>query len=244
MQDWTKERGPATEPNFDRFVYSVGGARIDQRFGPLTGENADYIFADQRVLIELKIIETEFGDTEAFVHKENSILETMARNYGLGAILRGEPGPVQFYTERKTELYRSALSRIAKKANRQIRQTKAALRLEGYQGILMCVNDSLRQLSVETVLGLFGRILNGSNSQLKAFIYLTNHYVNIPNHNYASLLWVPAYAHDTDDHLPTFVNWLGRAWFDFCEAENGPADSRIDGPDIDIAGAHPIRELP
>jgi hypothetical protein len=240
MPDWASERGLATEPNFDRFVASIGGARVDQRFGVLTTENADYVFEEQRILIELKIIETEFGKTQSFERKHTALLRTMARAFGAGQILRGEPLVAKFYAEHKLELFRAPLGRIAKKANRQIRETKSALGLEDFKGILFCVNDGLRELNVETVFSLLMRILNGNNSEISGFVYLTNHYVDIPGSKYANLLWVPAYADETDHRLSTFVNRLGGKWFDFCEVELGPAEYRVAGPDIGIAGARPI----
>jgi hypothetical protein len=237
---WASKREVANiEPIIDRFIRSVGGARLDERFGPLTSKNADYIFEEQRVVIELKILETEFGNTRAFSLKEDALRESMARKFGLGPILRGENGPLEFYANRKAEIYRAPLSRIAKRANRQIRETKAVLGLGEYRGILLCMNDNFRQIGVDLVLHLFGRILIGGNSEIEAIVYLTNHYVALPGNNYANLLWVPFYQDETKD-LPEFVNWLGREWFNFLEKETGPPDNRVEGADIDISGARPI----
>jgi hypothetical protein len=115
MPDWANERGIANEPNFDRFVGCVGGERIDKKFG--AQKNADYIFETHRVLIELKIIETEFGKTESFERKQQALFKSMAGTFGAGAILRGAPGVQSFYSKGVLELYRAPPSRIAKKAN-------------------------------------------------------------------------------------------------------------------------------
>ncbi len=241
MVDWHDQRGIATEPNIDRFICSLGGERVDKRLNKPNFENADYIFDEHRILIELKIIETEFGNMAPFARKELALQKSLARKFGIGPILRMERAPDEFYARGMLEIYRGPLSRIAKKANRQIRQTKKALNVDQYKGILLCVNDEFRKLNVSTVVGLFGRILHGANSQIDAFVYLTNHYVHIPGNNYANLLWVPYYADENDDDLQTFVNWLGKEWFDFGESEIGPSANRIEGPDIDIMGARPIR---
>ena len=105
----------------------------------------------------------------------------------------------------------------------------------------MCVNNQLRRLTVQTALDLFSRILNGDNSQVDGLIYLTNHYVDILDIPYANRVWVPLYRDSGKDDLPKFVNWLGKSWFDFCDAEFGPAGNRVEGPNIDISGARPIR---
>ena len=177
MKDWSSQRGVATEPNFDRFVCSLGGERVDKRLHQPDFENADYIFDEHRILIELKIIETEFGNMAPFKRKELALYESLARKFGLGPIIRGERAPNEFFARGKLEIYRGPLSRLAKKANRQIRQTKKALDLDDYKGILICINDGFRELNVSTVVGLFGRILYGANSEIHAFVYLTNHYM-------------------------------------------------------------------
>ena len=69
MTDWSKERGIATEPNIDRFVATVGGERFDRLFPNATFQNADFVFRDAKVIIELKILETEFGSTTEFAQK-------------------------------------------------------------------------------------------------------------------------------------------------------------------------------
>lgn len=241
MQDWANSRGIATERNIDRFISSVGGARIDEQFQQPTFENADYIFDQQRVIIELKILETEFGETAPFLAKEQAIHEEVAKNFSFREIIRLENAVQQFYARKKLELYRAPLSRITKKANRQIRETKKILKSGDFRGILWLVNDNFREVEVDLVFGTMCRILNGANSEIRALIYVTNHYVDIPDNNYANFLWVPAYADHAADDLPDFVNWLGSKWHDFVEAEMGPFDQRLTGPNIPIGLARPIR---
>jgi hypothetical protein len=115
MPDWATELGPATEPNFDRFVRSVGGARFEERFGLLVGESTDYIFEERKVLVEFKVIETEFGDTKALARKERDLQRAIAKRYSLGEILCGEPGLTLYYREHEIEFYRAPLSHISKK---------------------------------------------------------------------------------------------------------------------------------
>lgn len=242
-KDWANERGIATEPNIDRFILKAGGERVDKRFPNADFENADYVFDEDRVIIELKIIETEFGETKSFLDKEQEILKEMAGKFSFGEIIRLEAGPNEFYSKKKLELYRAPLSRIAKKANNQIKKTKLALGDNSYRGVLWLVNDNFRQIGSDLVFSIMCRILNGSNSNIKALIYVTNHYVDIGN-GYANLLWVPSYADHESDNLPDFINWLGTEWFDFMEAETGTFEHREKGPDITIAGARPILHSP
>lgn len=240
--DWATERGIATERDIDRFVHSVGGKRVDTIFPNARFQNADYIFDDQKVLIELKIIETEFGSTEQFAQKENDPHKDIAQRFGFGAIIRMDREVREYYASRRRQMYRSPIARIVKKANNQLRETRQATGDNGYRGILWLVNDNFREIGTDVAIQLLCSTLIGANSHVRAFIYVTNHYVAVPGSDYANLLWVPAYADaDADGDLPDFVNWLGCQWGAFCEGELGPFDNQERGPDIDlIAGARPI----
>lgn len=239
MIAWSNERGVATEPYIDRFVASVGGQRLDTIFPKAAFHNADYIFPESKIIIELKILETEFGTTEAFQAKELALHKDLARRFGAGPILRGEAQVQDYYAKARRNLYRAPLARITKKANRQLRETKAAL--EGdYRGLLWLVNDGFRLIAADFALRLLWSTLGIRNSNIDGMIYVTNHYVDLPGSDLANLLWVPAYAEGVGEDVPTFVNWLGHEWFKFCEAELGPFEGSMAGPDIDLRGARPI----
>ena len=241
MTDWSKECGVATEPDIDRFIVLVGGERIDASFPNADFENADYVFHDRKIIIELKILETEFESTVPFLKKEESLHQEVAKKFGAGPILRGERTFRKFYASRKREMYREPLGRIVKKANRQIRETKKALSLKEYRGVLWLVNDNFRQVRTDTAISLLCSCLTSANSQVRGLIYITNHYVDIAGSDFANLPWVPAYADGEADDLPDFVNWLGSEWFKFCEAEIGKFDDRRTLDDVDfLIGARPI----
>lgn len=240
MTDWADQRGVATEPDIDRFIASVGGERVDGLFPNATFQNADYVFKAPKVIVELKILETEFGATREFVEKETALHRELAQRFGLGPILRGETEPAKFYARAKRALYRAPLGRITKKANRQLRETRQAFGSEDFLGVLWLVNDNFRQIGSDLALDLLGSTLVGQNSNVRALIYTTNHYVDMPGSDLANLLWVPLYAEDAPDHLREWVNWLGSKWGDFCEQELGPFDKRTKGPDISLAATRPI----
>lgn len=244
MTDWSAERGIATEPNIDRFIVSVGGQRLDRIFPNAAFQNADYIFPHVRILIELKILETEFGTTEPFLDKETVLQRDVASRFGLGPILRGEPQVQEFYAWRKRDMYRAPRARITKKANRQLRESKAALADPGYRGLLWLVNDNFRHIGADLAVSLLCSTLIGQNTNVDGLIYVTNHYVDLPGSDFANLLWVPAYADAVADDVPIFVDWLGGEWFKFCEAQTGRFDNREVGPDIAIRGARPIISSP
>lgn len=241
QRDYAIERSIVTEPDIDRFVKSVGGARLDERLENPNFDNADYVFNDQRVIIELKILETEFGETESFRKKDENISREMVRRFGINAVWRRERAAGEFLFQRRLDLYRAPLARIAKKANKQIRSTRGNMELEDHRGILLLVNDGFRGIASDLVVAIMSRVLNGSNSEIHGFVYLTNHYVAVPGSNYAHLLWIPVYAVGSEG-LSDFVNWLGSEWFGFVEAETGPFETSLKTPDYEhIRGARPIR---
>ena len=237
--------GMATEANFDRFVRQYGGRRIDESFGPLTFENADYIFENEHVLVELKRIETEFGSTESFKAKHDIIMKSLMKQFGEFHVLTRTEEVKKTYDKKMFEMYRQIISRIVKKANRQLKQTKLELRLEDYHGGLLVVNRGLLDLNVTTVLALLGRVCSGSYTQVEAVIYLTDHPhgVEAPGANGPVRLWTQAYRETAfKPQFSEFVNSLGRAWFEFCAAEFGPPAEHREGPNIDFTGARPIRD--
>jgi hypothetical protein len=240
MRDWADERGIATETYINRFITSVEGRQVSDLLPNTEEENADYIFEQYDIIIELKTIYTEFEKTGAFAKKKLRLYQEITQTYSFGEIIRQEEKARLAILRGKLENYRSPLSRITKKANRQIRATKKTLNRPNARGVLWLVNDGFRDLGVETLLGLLGRILNGANHEIQALIYVTNHYVHIPGNDYANLLWVPLYADADDDDLPEFVNWLGEQWIKFIEVETGPLDQKLKGPSIQIRGAHAI----
>lgn len=238
--DWSAERGVADEVHIDQFVTAAGGQRVDQRFPNAAFPNADYLFSKEKVLIELKVLETEFGDTDALKVRETALMREVAHTFGLGPILRGEPEVQRHWAEAKLNHYRIPLCRIVDKANRQLRETKAALGEEGYRGLLWLVNDNFRGIGTDLAVGILLSTIGQRNPHVDGLIYVTNHYVDFPGDDFARLVWAPVYADGVDHDLTDFVDRLGAAWFQFQESIIGRMDDRQSGPDISLRGARPI----
>jgi hypothetical protein len=238
--DWAIAKGVADEPHIDRFVRSIGGEKISDRHSNATFQNADYFFYAQNVIIELKIINTEFGDGGKFYNK---VADLYQKSYGpdwMARLVRGHPLTPEFRLELLKEL-KAPLARIAKKANKQIRETRRKIGMADTKGVFWLVNDNFKSINIQQTLALLGNILSNSYSSLDASIYLTNFYVDIPGDDVANIMWVPMYRDaDSTPDLCEFVNWLGKRWFDFAEAEDGPVVRRLSGPDLSITGARPI----
>ncbi len=193
-------------------------------------KNADFLFRSARVVVELKILETEFLDTERIRQK---VTEAFARHVGDDAHDPNSP-----LRRELMNIPRAPLQRIINKANRQIKETKQELGLVGWRGIIVIVNDGFRGLPPGLVMGLCANILAGkSYSSSDAFVYQTNHYVELPDNPYAVLLWAPLYHEKAGDDLVDFVNDLGRKWRKFSEEKDGPYDYSGEQETADLANS-------
>lgn len=234
--DLAQLKGCADEPTFNTFVERMGGHRIDTLHPAPDVQNADYIFPQEKIIIELKTLETEVGNTDQFREKMTVINRRLYAKYKKTP-LSLDPEVTAEYLKAFIELYRAPIARIIKKANAQIKSTKQNFGYDDYQGILLLINDGLKELPPRPMLATLGRILKGSCSSIRAVVYLTNHYVIIPGDEYGRVLWVPLYADAEGDGLVDIVNRLGKTWFDYCEELGQPSDDRQAGPDISLEGS-------
>lgn len=230
-EDYSQRKGVADEPNWQEFVQGLGGGELVAPLITRQGvKNADFLFRQARVVAELKVLETEFLDTESIRQKVADAFERYP-----GADPKDQGSPLR---RELLRILRTPLQRIVNKANRQIKETKQELGLVGWRGIIIIVNDGFRGLPPGFVMGLIASILDGkSYSSADGFIYQTNHYVELADNPYAVLLWAPLYDPKADDDLVDFVNDLGRNWRKFSEAKDGPYDYSGEQEAVDLASA-------
>lgn len=186
-KDYSQMRSVADEPHWQEFVKRIRGELLTPLITRQKVQNADFLFRHDRVVIELKVLETEFLDAPSVVSKIEAAFD---RNPN------GDPNDLTAPLGRELlKILRAPLQRITKKANRQIRETKQELGLVGWRGIIVMVNDGFRAPAPDLVMRLCSDILAGeSYSSADAFIYRTNHYIEVPGSPYALLLWAPLYA--------------------------------------------------
>ena len=234
-EDYSQCRGIADEPHWQKFVQSVGDGELVAPLIKRQGvKNADFLFRSARVVAELKVLETEFLDTDSVRQK---VADAYARNADSNP--EDEDSPLR---RELVGILRAPLQRIINKANRQIKETKQELGLVGWRGVIIMVNDGFRGLSPGLVMGLCANILAGkSYSSSDAFIYQTNHYIELADNPHAVLLWAPLYDDKAGDDLVDFVNDLGRKWRQFSEAKDGPYDYNDEQEWADLNNAEVVR---
>jgi hypothetical protein len=231
--DYSMRKGCATEEHWGKFIRRNGGSRVAELVPKPAFPNADFLFPQSRVLIELKIIETEFG--------EQKRIQRAYQGFTTNFELFGQHDfRTQMSYRRALGEVRRPLSGIAKKANRQIRETKKALRLSDWRGLLVCINDNFRLVTPAIVQGLFARILNGSMSSIDGMVYLSNHFVEFPGIPYACLVWSPMYSNPDDESLVEFVNWLGERWNEYMQEVLGTLDYTLMSDDLTLKNVMPV----
>lgn len=214
------------EGTWREFVVLVGGQVVEDLIPePRTLENADFLFPSLPVVAELKEIETEFDRSAAFREGFRSLIgSVMKEDPNWRPLLLGGSGEYpKWFSRELIRLFRPPVSRVLKKANRQLRETKAHFNISAPTGMLVFVNDGFTALEPHFVRSLACNLLMNSYSSIDCFLYITvNRYVEVAGSDVPRLLWVPSYSERAPDSLVQFVDDLGRKWYDFLEMKIGP----------------------
>jgi len=232
------------EQSWDEFVASQGGERVDKHVGKSPSfDNADYIFEGDKIVIELKEIQTEFANQPAFHERFLALTKKL---------IEAEPNFFPFrnplpgwFIQEYIRIFRPPLSRTLKKANKQIRATKNHFGIDTPTGIAVFANEGFVSLGPEQVIALASNILMHSYSSIDCFVYLTvNRYVGVRGSVEPKLIWAPVYSDRVQENICNFVNHLGARWGDYLEKKIGTFTSRSQTDDIGfLRGARAI-ELP
>ncbi|NMU91391.1 hypothetical protein HGQ98_16855 [Achromobacter ruhlandii] len=213
------------EKTWRGFVAHVGGSVIEDLVPqPRNFQNADFAFFEAGVIAELKEIETEFSNSPAFVKGFNELMQrVVAEDPDWRPALFGGKGEPPWFARDYVRLFRPPLTRILKKANTQIKETKEYFKIKSNGGVAIVVNDGFASLGPDRVRALIGNILSTSYSSIDCCIYMTvNRYVELPGSNVPRLVWAPMYSDRASDGLVAFVNTLGERWSDYIQTIIGP----------------------
>jgi hypothetical protein len=234
---WEPHNPLPVEFTVDEIVKEFGGRRVTEYVGKSPNfDNADYIFPEQQVVIELKEIKKDFWNNEVIKQKNFNIAKSYLElgKINLDMIFGRALWPREYKSE-LVRLFRQPISRILKKCNKQIRETKKYFGYKNNRGAILFVNDFFTSLEPFYVIDLACNLLQTSYSSIDCFVYLTvNRYVELPNNDYANLLWAPIYSDRASNELFNFINDFGRHWFKYLERVIGPWDNKLETKDGDI----------
>jgi hypothetical protein len=227
------------EKTFDDFITSMGGQKVSNLLGNnLNFSNADYIFISKKIILELKEIQTEFLSTPRFYQEFNELnIRLYHENPNFKPHLFGgkEKYP-DWYVLSYYKIARPPISRILKKANKQIKETKTHFKITSNSGVLLLVNDGFTNIPPLIFINLICDLLINSYSNIDCFVYITvNSYVIINNSDTPSLVWAPLYSEKCESFLHNFINNFGARWRDYIDKFVNFSDkSQTDGCVTDI----------
>lgn len=214
------------EDTWREFVGSAGGLLVEELIHePREFENADFLFPSIPVVAELKEVDTEFDRSTAFRTGFLSLIDRVIKeDPGWRPSLVGGCGAYpKWFSREFVRLFRPQISRVLKKANRQIRETKTHFGIRAPTGMLVFVNDGFTALEPHFIRALACDLLTHSFSSIDCFLYMTvNRYVKVAGSDIPRLLWIPSYSDRAPNSLVNFVDDLGRKWYDFLESKIGP----------------------
>ncbi|EPB4366175.1 MULTISPECIES: hypothetical protein [Enterobacteriaceae] len=226
------------EKTFHSFVRKYGGGVVSDILpGNPSFENADYSFKNNNIIGELKEIETEFLNQENAKIKFTEMMERLLneRPNWKPSLMGGENDYPDWFKIEFIRLARPSITRILKKANKQIKETKKYFHVPNANGVLFFVNDGFTGISPFLVQALACDALTHSYSSIDCFLYITlNRYVELDGSNEPQLIWAPSYSDRADNSFVEFIDDLGRNWFNFLEEKIGGFTSRHEESDRSI----------
>ena len=133
---------------FDKFIVQFGGCLVRDLIPTKSPpfDNADYLFEAERVIGELKVIETNREDGETIQAKIQAKFDEwigLGKLSGIGygrPVIQSDQLPRELQWELQ-RIYSEPIRRLIKKANRQIKLTKEYLQLADAKGLLFLLNQ-------------------------------------------------------------------------------------------------------
>jgi len=212
------------EPLWNNFVESLkDGQRVDDYLSKSPNfNNADYVFKNDSIVIELKEIVEDFMSNKRFINKYIELVNKVVQENPSWkpSMLGGDGKMPDWFFKEFIKICRRPLDNILKKANKQLRETKEYFNIECNTGVVVIVNDGFVSLEHLYIQATISNLLVYSYSSIDCLVYTTvNRYVEIEGTDIPRLLWVPMYSEKASDDLADFINELGKEWFNYLEKE-------------------------
>lgn len=166
-----------TEQEFDSFFDSLGFKRVSDDAGMSPSfQNADYVHKENKIIIELKVLEKEhfeeggvIGSINAFILQPVSIDEQRTGQYKLSLPKQNREG--------KHDNIKEPLKRTLKKANKQLRETKRFYSNIGhFSGYVIFAQTGLSSLSPEITGQVLRKSMFKNYSEIDGAIICTPHF--------------------------------------------------------------------
>jgi hypothetical protein len=209
------------EIEFDTCVELIGGLRVSELVGESPKfSDADYLFPQYQIIAELKSFEEDKIIDENIVRKASDIYEKCRKQGNAPDLGQGrfrfttsDDFPDEFKLE-LLELYKKPIHGVIKKANTQIKSTKANLNLKDHTGLVILVNNGHTALTPNLAISIFREIFRrNSLSSINALIYFTTNPVSghssIPEDFF---VWIPVQIRPEENWPTELLRRLKNAW--------------------------------
>lgn len=221
------------EEVFAECTRQLGGIVADDSRAPNKPENADFAFANYKVVAELKRMEQSFWGQKEFQRK----LSLMAASWVQRGLVPPDPAsrrtfelstlPRQCQRE-FTELLKSKLLGYFKDANRQIKGTKAELGMPDARGVLILVNDGNALLPPRLVRYLSALLLANKFTAINTVLHVVcNLEVEAPGHDDSFRIWSAWGVQRETDPPEEFLADLRAVYLRVLDSRGHPATSAM-----------------
>jgi hypothetical protein len=213
------------ETYVDGFIEFAGGSRITDILGlNVRTENADYFFRQENVVVELKILKTDFLETnrDKLQAARNELLKKIKITPGM--ILGTDKTYPRELFDAHFLILRDALQKITKKANKQIKNSKTLLNAPDAQGIVIFLVDGFYSVSPMLTIELLHEPVSRQYSAVDAFIFVTFRRkvtLDLGDGPFDYFVFQPRYKPDFPESLPDFINRFGAQWFAYLQRLSG-----------------------
>lgn len=206
------------EESVRQVVRAMGGRVLADSLPKDPGfDNADFVFDQEKVILELKCFEDDNVFSEANQTKARDLWTRWYRKH-----LVAGPVPNEFDWKKLSHthqiefiaLHTRSIQGAVRKANRQIRETRAHLGLTGYQGMLMAANNGITSVPPPWVIeGIRLNVQRHHYTEIRHFIFFTaNMVVAGSDRRTVHFPWVNFDLHEDGSMNTDLTDRLAAAW--------------------------------
>lgn len=218
MEELKRPENVNVEDFFNEYVEFFGGQVVSKNEENLADRpNADYLFKNENVVVELKCFQKDLFNNEEDIPRIFNFLDKWEENKlieqgdKIKIILGSEQLPKKCYADLLNSCTKT-IDRALHKANKQIQESKKTFSIPKAKGLVLLCNDGNYFVQNDMFLGLIANLMGRKymESDIDGYVYFTlNQVSTIPNSELDWHLWVPSYRDESDEDLGSFVNELG-----------------------------------
>lgn len=197
--------------------------------------NADFYFPADNVIAELKSLEIDTFGIEAISSRVMPAFKWLG--YSLVDFANWAMRKTDMPDDVSRRVYAGNVRSIiecTKTAGKQIADTRRLIGKEDAAGVILIANDASVSASPMQILNAVLRGFEQSrDADRNAAVYFTPNVYHELGEDVPMEIWVPV-ANNGGELLQTFIDDLGKAWFDFGEEHGRPSAIRKVGSDMEI----------